>query len=345
VGAVRKWTVAGSHAGGARTSIHTLIETAKLNDVDLQAWLADALACLQDHSAKRIAELLAWSWKRSRRKGPPRGSCSVLGAPNQRSGVPMPTSYSLRICAAWLASAYLPDSACSSCWCLSFNKRLQREGRWPDQCSLDLVLDLVPPNCGREEWLSDGRIRCRRCCAFTACSNGMVERPGDGGRTLRDRFDAAFRGPVAGARFGAGRETTILSFSHVLEGDNLSAALFEVVKKHVQEAGLLRRQGTIVDAMIIAPPSSTKNSTGKRDSQMHQTKKGISGVRGEGPYPHGCLQRAGAQRDRHGRQRRRRDAGAALLHGEEEEAFAMPAMPVTPASRSGPRPGPAWSSG
>jgi len=58
------WTFAGSDAGGRRAAaIYTLIETAKLNDVDPQAWLADVLARLQDHPAKRIAELLPWNWK------------------------------------------------------------------------------------------------------------------------------------------------------------------------------------------------------------------------------------------------------------------------------------------
>jgi transposase len=58
------WTFAGSDAGGRRAAaIYTLIETAKLNDVDPQAWLADVLARLQDHPARRIAELLPWNWK------------------------------------------------------------------------------------------------------------------------------------------------------------------------------------------------------------------------------------------------------------------------------------------
>ncbi len=58
------WTFAGSDAGGRRAAaIYTLIETAKLNDVDPQAWLADVLARLHDHPAKRIAELLPWNWK------------------------------------------------------------------------------------------------------------------------------------------------------------------------------------------------------------------------------------------------------------------------------------------
>ena len=59
------WTFAGSDDGGRRAAaIYTLIETAKLNDVDPQAWLADVLARLQDHPAKRIAELLPWNCSR-----------------------------------------------------------------------------------------------------------------------------------------------------------------------------------------------------------------------------------------------------------------------------------------
>ena len=58
------WTFAGSDAGGRRAAaIYTLIETAKLNDVDPQAWLTDVLARLHDHPAKRITELLPWNWK------------------------------------------------------------------------------------------------------------------------------------------------------------------------------------------------------------------------------------------------------------------------------------------
>jgi transposase len=58
------WTFAGSDEGGKRAAaIYTLIETAKLNDVDPQAWLADVLARLPDHPAKRINELLPWNWR------------------------------------------------------------------------------------------------------------------------------------------------------------------------------------------------------------------------------------------------------------------------------------------
>ena len=60
----RNWTFAGSDEGGRRAAaIYTLIETAKLNDVDPVGLLAHVLAHLQDHPAKRIDELLPWNWK------------------------------------------------------------------------------------------------------------------------------------------------------------------------------------------------------------------------------------------------------------------------------------------
>ncbi len=61
----RNWTFAGSDEGGRRAAaIDTLIETAKLKDTDPLACLADVLARLQDHSAKRIDELMPWNWRR-----------------------------------------------------------------------------------------------------------------------------------------------------------------------------------------------------------------------------------------------------------------------------------------
>ena len=62
----KNWTFAGSDEGGRRAAaIYTLIATAKLNDIDPQAWLADVLARLPDHPAKRIHELLPWNWRRN----------------------------------------------------------------------------------------------------------------------------------------------------------------------------------------------------------------------------------------------------------------------------------------
>jgi len=63
----KNWTFAGSDAGGQRAAaIYTLIQTARLNEVDPQGWLADVLARLQDHPAKRIDDLLPWNSKHGR---------------------------------------------------------------------------------------------------------------------------------------------------------------------------------------------------------------------------------------------------------------------------------------
>jgi transposase len=60
----RAWLFAGSDRGGERAAaMYTLIATAKLNDIDPQAWLADVLARIADHPASRISELLPWHWK------------------------------------------------------------------------------------------------------------------------------------------------------------------------------------------------------------------------------------------------------------------------------------------
>ena len=69
-------------------------------------------------------------------------------------------------------------------------------------------------------------------------------------------------------------ETTILNFRHFLEQHGLGKALFKEVNKHLEKNGLMLREGSIVDATIISAPSSTKNSIGKRDPEMHQTRKG-----------------------------------------------------------------------
>lgn len=69
-------------------------------------------------------------------------------------------------------------------------------------------------------------------------------------------------------------ETTILNFRHLLEQHELTARMFERINRMLEKKGLLLRTGTIVDATIIAAPSSTKNSEGTRDPEMKQTRKG-----------------------------------------------------------------------
>ena len=69
-------------------------------------------------------------------------------------------------------------------------------------------------------------------------------------------------------------ETTILNFRHLLERHNLGQSLLQEINAHLDSQELKLREGTIVDATIIEAPSSTKNRTGERDPEMHQTKKG-----------------------------------------------------------------------
>ncbi len=69
-------------------------------------------------------------------------------------------------------------------------------------------------------------------------------------------------------------ESTILRFRHLLEKHDLAVAIFAEVGAVLSEKGLSMKRGTVVDATLIAAPSSTKNEDKKRDPEMTQTKKG-----------------------------------------------------------------------
>lgn len=60
----KAWLFAGSDRGGERAAVmYTLIQTAKLNDIDPYAWLADVLARINDHNIRNLDQLLPWNWK------------------------------------------------------------------------------------------------------------------------------------------------------------------------------------------------------------------------------------------------------------------------------------------
>ena len=93
--------------------------------------------------------------------------------------------------------------------------------------------------------------------------------------------EAFYESPVlrrfAGVDLGAAAapdETTILRFRHLLEEHDLCGEMLDAVNRYLEGKGIRISTGTIVDATIIHAPSSTKNSSGKRDPEMHQTKKG-----------------------------------------------------------------------
>ncbi len=72
----------------------------------------------------------------------------------------------------------------------------------------------------------------------------------------------------------APHSTTLMDFRHLLEKIALPQAMLTEVNALLKERGLLMSQGTLIDATLIAAPSSTKSKSHQRDPEMHQTKKG-----------------------------------------------------------------------
>jgi IS5 family transposase len=116
---------------------------------------------------------------------------------------------------------------------------------------------------------------------------------------------------------------SILRFRHLLEEHDLSPKILDVINAKLAAHGLLLKTGTVVDATLIAAPSSTKNKTGERDPEMHQTKKGNQwhfgmkahiGVDADSGLVHTVIGTAANVNDV--------TQGHALLHGEEQVVFA-----------------------
>ena len=118
-------------------------------------------------------------------------------------------------------------------------------------------------------------------------------------------------------------ESTILRFRHLLEQNDLGVQILAAVNAKLIDRGLLLKTGTVVDATLIAAPSSTKNDKGERDPEMHQTKKGNQwhfgmkahiGVDAESGLVHTVTTTAANAHDV--------TQAHALLHGQEEVVFA-----------------------
>jgi len=124
------------------------------------------------------------------------------------------------------------------------------------------------------------------------------------------------------SREAAPDATTVLQFRHLLEQHGLTKKLFDVVNGTLGAAGLMMREGTIVDATIIAAPPSVKNKANARDPDMHQTKKGNQwyfgmkahiGVDAESGLVHTVVGTAANEADVTQTEH--------LLHGEEKDVF------------------------
>jgi IS5 family transposase len=117
--------------------------------------------------------------------------------------------------------------------------------------------------------------------------------------------------------------TTVLNFRHWLEQHDLTKVLFDELGAMLAERGLLMRQGTIVDATIIAAPPSTKNRQKSRDPEMHQTRKGNQWHFGMKAHI-GVDVASGVVHTVAGTAANEADITqmAAVLHGQEEAVFA-----------------------
>lgn len=115
---------------------------------------------------------------------------------------------------------------------------------------------------------------------------------------------------------------TILRFRHLLEKHQLAPQVLATINTGLAQQGLMLKTGTIVDASIIAAPSSTKNKEGKREPEMHQAKKGNQwhfgmkahiGVDAESGLVHTVIGTAANVNDV--------TQAAGLLHGKEKRAW------------------------
>ena len=117
-------------------------------------------------------------------------------------------------------------------------------------------------------------------------------------------------------------ESTILRFRHLLEKHKLADQMLLVINNMLRDKGLLLRAGTVVDATLIAAPSSTKNASGTRDPEMHQTKKGNQWYFGMKAHI-GADAESGLVHTVRGTAANVNDVveANALLHGHETDAF------------------------
>src|SRR5277367_1710211 len=141
--------------------------------------------------------------------------------------------------------------------------------------------------------------------------------------------DALYESPVlrrfAGVDLGRAPvpdESTILQFRHLLEKHELGGAMLNAVNQYLESRGIRITTGTIVDATIIHAPSSTKNRSGARDPEMHQTRKGKQwyfglkahiGVDSKQGHVHSVCTSAASVADKH--------MLPDLLHGEERKVW------------------------
>jgi IS5 family transposase len=139
-------------------------------------------------------------------------------------------------------------------------------------------------------------------------------------------YDSDAMRRFAGIELGDDRipdETTILNFRHLLEKHQLTETLFAEVNRHLADQGITLCSGTLVDATIIAAPSSTKNEARARDPEMSSTKKGFDWYFGMKAHV-GVDAKSGIVHNLETTTAKTHDSQVwdALLHGEETSIWA-----------------------
>ena len=169
---------------------------------------------------------------------------------------------------------------------------------------------------GRRPYALETMLRVHLMQNWFAMSDPAMEEALYDSASMRNFAGLKLSGPIPD-------ETTILNFRHMLEEYDLAEDMLAQVNKLLAGKGLLLKRGSIVDATIIAAPSSTKNKKGERDPEMHQTKKGNQwhfgmkahiGVDADSGLVHTVTTTAANEADV--------EQVADLLHGKEQQVWA-----------------------
>lgn len=218
-----------------------------------------------------------------------------------------------------------------------FLEQMERVVPWADLVALIEPFHTKKNKVGRPPFALESMLRIHFLQQWFALSDPAME------EALFDMplFREFARLPTGVARLPD--ESTILRFRHLLEQHGLAPKILEAVNRTLTDKGLLLRTGSVVDATLIAAPSSTKNASGTRDPEMHQTKKGNN-------WHFGMKAHIGVDRDSGlvhtviGTSANVNDVTVAnaLLHGKEEEVFADSGYRGA-AKRPGARAGVKWN--
>lgn len=208
---------------------------------------------------------------------------------------------------------------------LNLSTRRTRKAEFLDEMELvvpwrelvALVTQVAPPKAtGRPPFAHDTMLRLHFLQQWFGLSDLAME-------------EALFDVPLYRTFAGLGNaerlpdRVSILRFRHLLEEHELALQILATVNATLSAKGLMLKSGTAIDATLIAAPTSTKNSTGTRDPQMHQTKKGNQwyhgmkshiGIDADSGLVHSVVGTAASVNDVTQAHR--------LVHGEETDVFA-----------------------